>query len=246
MKIMSELLLIGKELPDCLDFAESLTKNGRKVFTTSKDENKIADFEAENIFSASWNKASAISSRALLIKAETKLPDTNEYIIYFDSQNYAQKFDSDRAENISMAVDSMINSYQLFLSELLFRLDQKKENAIITFLVKTYPSKYEVAHFGSKNVNMHPSSNIVNAAQQAFISLAENISTLVGERPYLSVLLAKCEPSNELFSSEKALAEWTAQGMDTIKNMKNHQTAKQAETWVKAGAKVPTGFSLFK
>lgn len=243
---MSELLLIGKELPDCLDFAESLSKNGRKIFTTSKDDNKIADFEAENIFSAGWNKASAISSRALLIKAETKLPEINEYIIYFDSQNYAQKFDSDRAENISMAVDAMINSYQLFLNELLSRLEQKKEAAVIVFLVKTYPSKYEIAHFGSKNVNMHPVSNIVNAAQQAFISLAENISTLVGERTYLSVLLAKCEPSNELFSSEKALAEWTAQGIDTIKNMKNHQTAKQAETWVKAGAKIPTGFSLFK
>ena len=78
---MSELLLIGKELPDCLDFAESLSKNGRKIFTTSKDDNKIADFEAENIFSTSWNKASAISSRALLIKNETKLPATNEYII---------------------------------------------------------------------------------------------------------------------------------------------------------------------
>lgn len=243
---MSELLLIGKELPDCLDFAESLSKNGRKIFTTSKDDNKIADFEAENIFSAGWNKASAISSRALLIKNETKLPATNEYIIYFDSQYYAQKFDSDRAENITMSVDAMINSYQFFLSELLFRLEQKKEEAVIVFLVKTYPSKYEIAHFGSKNVNMHPSSNIVNAAQQAFISLAQNISTLVGERSYLSVLLAKCEPSNELFSSEKALAEWTAQGIDTIKNMKNHQTAKQAGNWVKVGAKIPTGFSLFK
>ena len=93
---------------------------------------------------------------------------------------------------------------------------------------------------------MHPTSNLVNAAQQAFISLAENISTLVSDKSYLSVILAKCDPSNELFDNEKQIAEWITQGIDTVKSMKNHQTIKQAGTWNKVGAKISTGFSLFK
>lgn len=243
---MSELLLVGKELPDCLDFAESLSKNNRTVFTVSKSDDESANFEAENIFASTWNKSSAISSRALLIKAETKCKELNEYVVYFDSYYFAQKFDSDRSENIASTVDVLINGFNYFITELLARMEQKKEESVIVFLVKTYPSKYEIAHNGSKNVNMHPTSNLVNAAQQAFISLAENISTLVSDKSYLSVILAKCDPSNELFDNEKQIAEWITQGIDTVKSMKNHQTIKQAGTWNKVGAKISTGFSLFK
>lgn len=243
---MAELLLVGKELPDSLDFAETFSKNNRKIFTVSKNIEEVSDFEAENIFSTTWNKNSSISSRSLLIKAETKCTELDEFVIVFDSYYFAQKFELDRSENISAAVDTMINSYQFFLSELLLRLEQKKEPAVIVFLVKTYPSKFEISHNGNKNVNVHPTSNIVNAAQQAFISLAENTSTLVAERSYLSVLLSKCDPSNELFSNDKEIAQWIIQGIETIKNFKNHQTSKQAETWTKVGAKIPTGFSLFK
>lgn len=242
---MSDILFIGKDLPDSLDFSEELIKNNRKVFTIAKSETETSNFEAENIFSTTWNKSSAISSRSLLIQAETKLHELNEYLIYFDSYYFSTKFELDRTEYISSVVDSLISSYQFFINELISRLEQKKEQSIIVFLVKTYPSKYEMLHNGNKGVNIHPTSNIVNAAQQAFISLAENTSTLVGDRPYLSVLLSRCDYTNELFSNEKQIANWVAQGIDAIKGMKNHQTQKQAETWVKTGAKIPTGLSLF-
>lgn len=242
---MSDILFVGKDLPDSIDFAEGLASINRNVFTTTKDDSETENFAAENIFSATWNKTSAISARAFLIKAETKFTDINEYLLFFDSYYYSTKFELDRTEYIMEATDSLISSYQLFLNELLARLEQKKEPAVITFMAKTYPSKYEVLHNGTKGVNIHPASNIVSAAQAAFLSLAENTSTLVGERPYLSVLLSKCDYTNELFSSEKQLASWLAQGIDSIKGMKNHQTAKQAGTWVKAGAKIPTGLSIF-
>ena len=242
---MSDILFIGKDLPDSIDFAEGLSKNNRNVFTTTKDDSQAENFAAENIFSSTWNKTSAISAGAFLIKAETKFTDINEYLFFFDSYYYSTKFELDRTEYIMEATDSLISSYQLFLNELLARLEQKKEPAVIAFMAKTYPSKYEVLHNGTKGVNIHPASNLVNAAQAAFLSLAENTSTLVGERPYLSVLLSKCDYTNELFSNEKQLAVWIAQGIDSIKGMKNHQTAKQAGTWVKAGAKIPTGLSIF-
>lgn len=242
---MSDILFIGKDLPDSIDFAEGLSSNNRNVFTSTKDETNAVNFAAEDIFSATWNKTSAISARSFLIKAETKFPDINEYLFYFDSYYYSTKFELDKTEYVTAATDSLISSYQLFINELLSRLEQKKEPSVIAFMAKTYPSKYEVLHNGTKGVNIHPASNIVSAAQEAFLSLAENTSTLVGERPYLSVLLSKCDYTNELFSSEKQLASWLAQGIDSIKGMKNHQTAKQAGTWVKAGAKIPTGLSLF-
>ena len=59
---MSDILFIGKDLPDSLDFSEELIKNKRKVFTIAKSETETSNFEAENIFSTTWNKSSAIKA----------------------------------------------------------------------------------------------------------------------------------------------------------------------------------------
>lgn len=243
---MSDILLIGKDLPDSLNFAKALSQNGHHVFTNAKSEADAASFESENIFAAVWGRNSAISARSFIIRAETRLQDLTDYVIVFDSLAYGQKFELDRSEDISYATDYMISSYQYLVNELLFRLEQKQEPATITFLVRTYPSKFEVLTNGNRNVNLHPTSNIVNSAQNAFISLAENISTLVSDKSYLSVLLAKCSPSNELFNSENELGKWVLQSIETIKGQKNKQTVKQAANWIKAGGKVGGGFPFFK
>ena len=98
----------------------------------------------------------------------------------------------------------------------------------------------------SKAAGVVPASGIVSAAQAAFCALAENFSTCVTERNYLSVLLAKCSFSNELYKNEDGLADWLVSALDSIKAMKNPQTAKQAGVWNKVGGKVSTGFALFK
>ena len=242
---MSDILIVGKELPDCLELAESFVTT-RKVFSVAKDDAEATNFEAEGIFGSTWNKASAISSRSLIIKAETQLENMNQILLYFDSYYYGTKFELDKTEDIAFAVDSMISSYQYFINELLIRLEQRKDPVSIIFLAKTYPSKYENLHSGNKNVNIHPTSNIVNAAQQAFISLAENVATLVSEKQYLSVVLAKCDQTNELYNNEKALSTWIKQSFDSIEGFKNHQNVKSACTWLKAGSKISNGFSLFK
>ena len=242
---MGDILIVGKDLPDCLDFAEAFVAT-RKVFCVSKEEGDISNFEAEGIQAGTWNRASAISSRALIIKAETKLEELNQIVFYFDSYYFATKFELDRTQDISPAIDTMISSYQYFVNELLLRLEQRKEPVTVTFLARTYPSRAENFHSGNKNVNIHPTSNIVNSAQAAFISLAENVATLVGDKPYLSVLLAKCDQTNELFNSEKQLANWVKESIGAMEGFKNHQSVKQACSWVKAGGKVSNGFSLFK
>lgn len=242
---MSDILLAGKDLPDCLEFAEGLL-NSNKVFTCAKKDLDLSPFESEGIYSCQWNRSSAISSRSFIIKAETTMQELDQYVIYFDSMFFASKFELDKTENVSVALDTMFASYQFFVNELLLRLEQKKDPAVVSFVLRSYPSKFETLHSSNKNVNLVPSSNIVNAAQCAFVSLAENISTLVADKPYMSVVLVNCEPANEMYNDEKALGTWVSQTMDSVRKQKSHQSVKQASTWLKPGTKVSTGFSFFR
>lgn len=242
---MSDILLAGKDLPDCLEFAEGLLNN-KKIFTCAKKDLDLSPFESEGIYSCQWNRSSAISSRSFIIKAETTMQELDQYVIYFDSMYFASKFELDKTENVSVALDTMFASYQFFVNELLLRLEQKKDPAVVSFVLRSYPSKFETLHSGNKSVNLVPSSNIVNAAQSAFISLAENISTLVADKPYMSVALINCDPSNEMYNDERSFGLWVSQTLDTVKNQKTHQSTKQASTWLRPGTKVSSGFSFFR
>lgn len=241
---MANILFIGKDLPDGLEIAESLVNSGRKVFGVSKNEMEIANFESENILSTTWNKNSAVSALSLIIKAETKLENIDEVLFYFDANYFSTKFELDKTEEIANAVDVMICSYFYMVSELLKRIDQKKEKIVVTFLLKEYPSKFEVCL--AKSLATVPAASVVSAAQAAFISMAENFSTYILNRDFLSVLLAKCPMGNEFYKNEKSIGDWIASSLDTIKTAKNHQTLKNAGNWNKVGGKIFAGFSLFK
>lgn len=243
---MSKTLVIGKDLPDCLDFAEVLAKTERTIFTVAKSDAEVPNFEAENIFATTWNKSSAISAHSLLIKAETKFNTIDEVVFYFDTSYFCTKFELDRTEDISAAVDAMINPFLYMTNELLHRADQRKEKLIVSFLVKEYPSKNVVVNNSSKMPNVLPAAAIVSAAEAAFISIAENFATYVNDREYLSVLLAKCAFNNELYKNEKGIASWLAESLEVITKMKNKQSVKHATNWNKVGSKVQTGFTLFK
>ena len=241
---MSNTLFLGKDLPDGLGFAEVLADSGRSVFGIAKSEADAAKFDSEKIYATTWNKSSAVSAHSVIIRAETKLETFDEVVFYFDAANFCTQFEIDRTEDISNAVDTMLNGYLFATNELLKRLDQRKELVSVVFLVKEYPSKYEL--ISSKAAGIVPASTIVSAAQAAFCALAESFSTNVADRDYLSVILAKCAYSNELYKNEDAIAEWTISAFNTVKTMKNPQTVKQATTWNKVGSKLSTGFSLFK
>lgn len=241
---MSNILLIGKDLPDSLELAESLAASGRTVFGIAKSETEAVNFESENIFATTWNKSSAVSAHSVLIKAETRCEKIDEVLFYFDANYFCSKFELDKTEEISSAVDMMINSYLYASSELLKRIDQLKEKILVSFIVKEYPSKVEM--LSSKAPVSVPASGIVSTAQAAFVSMAENFATNVADRQYLSVMLGNCNVSNELYKNEKVIGDWTATGLTSVRAMKNPQTVKQAVTWNKVGGKVQTGFSLFR
>lgn len=242
---MSNILLISKDLPDGIEFAESLAGTDNIVFSSANSMNEVTGFEAERIFAATWNKSSAISAHSFLINAETKLESIDHVIFYFDTSYFCSKFELDKTEEISSAVDTMMNCYFYAAGELIKRIDQKKENITVSFLVKNYPSKNEIA-VNSKVGNILPASLIVSAAEAAFTSLAENFAAFTSGREYLYVILGKCAFNNELYKNEQGLASWVNDAYTTVKNLKNKQSVKHACSWNKAGAKIQTGFSLFK
>ncbi len=241
---MSNTLFIGKDLPDGLEFAEALADSGRSVFGVAKSEADAAKFESEKIFTSTWNKSSAVSAHSVIIKAETKLENLDEIVFYFDSNYFCSQFETDRTEDISNAVDSMINSFLLSSTELIKRIDQRKEKISVAFLLREYPSKYEM--LSSKASGFVPASGLVSTAQAAFCALAENFSTYVSDRNYLSIILAKCAMNNELYKNEDGIADWLCGALDGLKMSKNPQSPKQAGVWNKAGGKVSAGFGLFK
>ena len=241
---MSNTFLIGKDLPDALGFAEAVADSGRLVFGIAKNDSEAAKFESEKIFATTWNKSSAVSAHSVIIQAETKLENLDEVVFYFDASSFCAQFELDRTEDISNGIDTMVSGFIYASNELLKRIDQRKEKITVAFLIKQYPSKYEM--IATKTAGIVPANTVVSAAQAAFCAMAENFSTNVADRDYLSVLLAKCEYANELYKNEDGIADWLVHALDSVKLMKNPQTVKQAGTWNKVGGKVSTGFSLFK
>jgi hypothetical protein len=238
---MYNVLFIGKDLKENNDAIVTIQNTNRKIFTTCND----STIENSKVSFCSWNKSSIISARTVILNSEIKLHTIDEIIIYFDSLSFSSKYEIDKSENISAAVDNMILSYQLFINELLARLDQKKEKTQIIFLARTLPSKSELNSISSKNISIRATSNIVSASQEAFLSLAQNTASLATERQYLSILLSICNYENELFKNEKELFSWLLTTMDQVHNQKK-QNPKQSLSWIKAGSKAFSGFSLFK
>ncbi len=241
---MSNTLLIGKDLPDGLGFAEVLADSGRSVFGTAKSDADAAKFESEKIYATTWNKASAVSAHSVIIQAETKLESFDEVVFYFDAASFCTQFELDRTEDLSNGIDSMVSSFLYASTELLKRLDQRKEKVSVLFLIKEYPSKYEM--LSSKTAGLVPASTVVSAAQAAFCAIAENFATNVADRDYLSVVLSKCGFTNDFYKNEDGIADWVVSVLNTVKTLKNPQTVKQACNWNKVGGKLSTGFSLFK
>lgn len=243
---MYNILLIGKDLPDSLDFCEALKAFDNKIYTSVKSEAEAMKFDAENISVSTWNKSSAVSAHSFLIKAETQLEKIDHVIFYYDAPYLCSKFELDKTDELSQAVDQLLNSYLYTAGELIKRIDQKKENICVTFMVREYPSKYELATSGNKTAGILPASSIVSVGEAAFTTLAQNFSTFVSDRDYLSVILAKCPYNNDLFKGDKPLAQWLLESFDALAESKHKQSFKQASVWNKAGSKLSTGFALFK
>ena len=84
------------------------------------------------------------------------------------------------------------------------------------------------------------------AAEAAFANFAENVAVLSAADENLHVLLVSGDEGNEVMQKDSVFASWLNSYIDSCDNLKNKPGLKVAVNWVKAGAKNPGGFALFK
>lgn len=85
---------------------------------------------------------------------------------------------------------------------------------------------------------------MIAAAGGAFKAYAENIAAILAENGGVTPVLVQCEPSNELSKRDSSLSLWLCEYLDAIDNLKKPLSPKQKVSWVKAGAKNPSGFGI--
>lgn len=242
---MANILIVGKDLPESEYLIKSFELQGHKVMvTTGSDLSNPVESENENIFTFPWNKSSSISSRSLLVQAEAKLVTVDRVLVIFDAQYYSKKYETERIEDCTMAVEKMISGYFYFCQTLLSRLTQKNTGIQIGFYLKTTTTRADL--ITAKNVTQATCTNGVAIAQEAFRSLAENFGASFLELPDTEIFLCSTDHDNELYVNDRETGNWILSYFDALKNLKNKQSPKQALNWVKTGGKMPGGFSLFK
>ena len=238
---MANILVVGKDLPESESLLKSFELQGHKIFATANSDISI---DNDNIFTFSWNKASSISAKTLLIQAEAKLVQLDRVLIIFDSPSYAKKFESDKIEDCTQAIENMISGYMYFCHTLLGRLTQKTKKVSVGFYLRSAPSKADI--ISAKAITQAPCTNNVSVAQASFKAMAENFCASLSELPEVSVFLVTSEPGNDLYASDRDTGVWFLNYFDALEKLKNKPSGKQALTWIKAGGKMPGGFGLFK
>lgn len=235
------IVIAGKDVPSCTDFAEKLLLSGCNVVVATSSETKDSRLSSE-IKTAAWNKSSAISARSVIIQAETFHNFTDDAILYFDAPQFAAQFGALAADVCAPASDAMILGFQYMTLELLNRTEQHKSKSRIIFVLKTHPTAVEAGR-SAKRFLSAPANAIVAAAEAAFATFAENIAAHVAESQYSSVLLVTGDSQNETMQKDSVLAEWLNGYIDVLDSKKDGQ---KSIAWIKAGAKAPAGFSLFR
>lgn len=240
------VLIAGKDLPACADFASSLVLGGNNVALASSAESG-SDYIPEGLSVIEWNKGSSVSARSVVLQAETKNGFCDDFIFYFDSAFFASKFKNFSNEICAQACDEMITSFQYLTIEALNRIQQHKTKSRLVFILKSQPSCRDTALSPNlKSIVENPSSPLVAAAEAAFANFAENVAVLSAADENLHVLLVSGDEGNEVMQKDSVFASWLNSYIDSCDNLKNKPGLKVAVNWVKAGAKNPGGFALFK
>ncbi len=240
------ILIAGKDLPDSVDLAESLSFAGFDVIVTGKQDDKKL-LQNSEIVVAPWNKTSAVSARSLVIQSELGSGKLDNALLYFDGPLFASQFTSFSIEESPRALDEMVSGFQYLAIEVLTRFEQHRNNGKLIFVLKTHPSVNDVLHSSSlRNSTSGPSNPFVAAAEASFATFAENVAALYGDKENISVLLVTGNSQNEIMKKDSNFANWLSEYLRQVDGLKNKLDAKHSTNWIKAGAKNPGSFSLFK
>ena len=253
------ILFAGKELPAGNDMASGASFQGRRVLVTSliakEGENSSGEenYPQNNtplglggkiggIKGLAWRRSSAISSRSLVLKCENE-GGLDEAVLVFDEFYFATKY---REVNNAQILEELIGSYQYLTQELIARLGRQTEkSAKIVFIYKSNHSICDGINSSSVRLSgMELSNPMIAAAGGAFKAYAENIAAILAENGGITPVLVHCDQSNDLSKRDSSLSVWLCEYLDAIDNLKKPLSPKQKISWVKAGAKNPSGFGI--
>lgn len=248
------LLIAGKELPDGESFAAGAVASGRKTIITKKhtDESSSGPNGATGV---EWNRPSALSARAVVLKALNECGHLDECAIIFDESFFIEKYGSmdGTAENVRV-IEELISSYQYMTMEVINRA-LKKNRMDFTVSNETEKSKLRLVFIHKPNPSLSecvitkstakPSQPFLSTASQAFKTYAENIAAAHLEDEDLDIVLVSCDQTNDLYNNDRGLSTWLFSYIETLEGLKRPLTAKQRLTWTKAGTKTPGGFGFF-
>ncbi len=245
------ILIAGKDFPEGRDLASGVVLHGDTAVITS---NPASDLKSEDgSIPVAWNRTSALSARSLVISTLNQKGSLDEAILVFDEESYAPKYGNPGASESSRAFDELVLGYQYLTSELLLRFNQRKnaglsqKTAKLVFVYKSNVSDAQaVINPNLKAGTKTLSKSLVAAGGAAFRAFAENIAASVAETDDVIPVLIECDGNNETAKRDSTLMSWLCGYLDQIDELKKPLTAKQKVTWVKAGAKTPGGFGLFK
>ncbi len=238
------IFIAGKELPAVADFADGFVIKENNVALALSGEEKNAPSGVKVI---DWRRGSGVAARAALIQAETELGFIDDFILYYDSAFYSEIFRDFSTENCAESCDTLISSYQFLALEIMNRVKQHKSKARIVFALKAQPSEKDVALSPNlKGFVQNPSNAFVAAGEAAFATFAENVAAYSVDDENLSVLLVAGDDQSEVMHKDSSFSAWLNGYILALDEMKSKNSAKTITAWVKAGAKNPGGFSLFK
>ncbi len=241
------ILFAGKELPAGNDMASGASFQGRKVIATSSvfsDESSEDEVKKEgSVIQANWNRSSPLSCRSLALKCENE-GGLDEAVLVFDEFFFATKYRE--SNNNAQIIEELIASYQYLAQELFSRFERNTEKkSKIVFLHKSNYSLLDGVNASSiRSSGLELSNPLIAAAGGAFKSYAENFAASIAENSNITPLLVSCEPSNDLSKRDSSLSVWLCEYMDAIDNLKKPLSPKQKVSWIKAGAKNPSGFGI--
>ncbi len=229
-------LLAGKEYPFCEDFANYAVNSGNSILVTLLDNKEKTATPTPSFV---WNRSSPISSRSLVLEAETTLGGLDTAFIMFDTELYVDEFEKLGIEVISRGLDTLFAGYMYLTLELLERFTKKNEGNIC-FILKTHPSLHDAVK-QQKRTESIPSGPIVDAAASAFRSFAENIAIKYAGAP-IGIQLVECPGSADDMST---LCPWLFSFVESA-STKPVVDAKVAGKWTQIGGKVSSNWQLFK
>jgi len=255
------IIVAGKDTPAVTKFSDGLVLAERKVILTGNETEIIEHTEttvdrevgvpkiehSSSVTTVAWNKSSPVSSRTLILEAESIYGQLDEVILYFDEHWYAQKADMIDAQECAHGADDMILSYQYLTLEVLKRFEKRnsQENpGSLIFVVRESPSAADAVRNPSvRDGSSSIASPVVASAASSFVSFSENIAALYGDYGYVNIYLIKSDGIGEVASRDEMLSKWVCDYVDANSGLIN---AKKAVTWIKAGSKLTSGgFSLF-